>query len=175
MPHCFLELLVKVWLAHVQHILMAHCTLEIYNISNVETYQKKFKREPCKYDNVEVVGVQIEKWKDGFQIHQTTCISKLKKLSEQISYWDYKSLRAKLARFLNTRPNICCSVANPAQFTEQIFEIEKTFLIKDISKIVWPLQTSLYFHLNFPNLNKHFSIIQIYSDSFLQSNIYLSS
>lgn len=56
-------------------------------------------------------GVQIEKTDNGFHIHQTSYLTKLRSFSETANYSDYRSLRAKLVSASKSRPDISCSTA----------------------------------------------------------------
>lgn len=90
---------------------------QYYQISKLT--EQKFNCIPRQWNTVNFSWVQIEKLGTRIEMHQKSYISELREISEKSNYSDYRSLRAELLWFSNTRPDTCCFIARLAQIKER--------------------------------------------------------
>lgn len=81
--------------------------------------EKSFESKNRSYDNFTFAGVQVEKVQDGYLLHQENYARRLKELSKDRTFADFRSRRHELMWLTNTRPNICVDVNICCQVTEK--------------------------------------------------------
>lgn len=85
--------------------------------------ERKFESKRREYDNVKFAGIEVQKWKEGYHMHQTAYAAKLRELDPQAGFNAFRSLRHQLAWLTHTRPDICShanilSQVTPASFAK---------------------------------------------------------
>ena len=133
--------------------------------------ERKFKCRPRDYDKVQFAGIKIESTPNKFQVHQRHYISKIKKINRHASFKDFRSLRAQLSWATQSRPDIACAVAQAAQVTEDLFNLDPKKYCKGLNSVVSHILTTTDLELKFPNLDHSSLRIQVYSDGSYGNNL----
>ena len=98
----------------------------------------------------------------GHSLGQKGYISRLKPLRPDSSFDEYRSVRAKLAWVVHSRPDIACAVSMAAQTTEKTFGHES---IKIVNKISKHLQNTITIRMKYPKLDPLSLYLTVYSDA----------
>lgn len=81
---------------------------------------KKFNCKVREYDYLQFSGLEIDTGK--IAIHLKLYISTVRKIPQDATYTNLRSLRVKLSCITNSRPQIACQVAKLVKDVEQTFE-----------------------------------------------------
>lgn len=92
---------------------------------------KRFECKPKEYDTFRFAGVYIEKLSDGHLIHQKDYINRLQNISDDSTFPQFRSARARLAWIQYTRPEISARVNFLSQTTESTFNSKKVQIYND--------------------------------------------
>jgi hypothetical protein len=84
----------------------------------VRELQKSFEIKGPVESPLMFAGVEVKE----YLLSQYSYIRSLKSLPENAPYKDFRSVRARLAWVVQTRPDICCVVAMASQVTESMFD-----------------------------------------------------
>ena len=133
--------------------------------------ERKFKCRPRDYDKVQSAGIKIESTLNGFQVHQRHNISKIKKINRDASFKDFRSLRAQLSWATQSRPDVTCAVAQAAQVTEDLFNLDPKKHCKGLNPVVGHILTTTDQALKFPKLDHSRLRLQVYSDASYGNNL----
>ena len=98
-------------------------------------------------------------------MHQKHYIYKIKEISKEGSFKDFRSLRAQLSWATQSRPDIACSIAQAAQVTEDLFNSGPTKHCKGLNSVVRHLLTTTDQVLKFLKLDHKSLRLQVYSDA----------
>lgn len=75
---------------------------------------ERFQSKERENDNFQFAGIQLEKRADGYLMHQERFARKIKLLSKDCTFSDFRSKRHELACLTHTRPDIAAAVNLPA-------------------------------------------------------------
>lgn len=95
-------------------------------------------------------GLQISGSKEKLKLSQARYIENLSLLSKDADFEFFRSMRAKLAWVVNSRPDIACAVAFSSQITPSTFDSTS---YKLLNKIIKHLKASKELTLKFPKLD----------------------
>ena len=107
---------------------------------------------------------------NGFQVHQKHYISKIKEISKEGSFKDFRSLRTQLSWATQLRLDIACSIAQAAQVTEDLSNSDPSKHSKGLNAMVKHLLTTTDQVLKFPKLDHKSLQLQVYSDALYGNN-----
>ena len=93
---------------------------------------------------------------------QKEYISRLKLPRPDLTFDEYRSMRAKLAWVVHSRPDIAFAVSTAAQATEKTFGYES---IKLINKIIKHLPNTNSIRVKYPQLDQTSLSLTVYSDA----------
>ena len=114
-------------------------------------------------NNLTYVGLLIQTMRDGTRtISQPRQISRLKLLSNNSSFDDYRSARNSLAWMLQTRPDVACAISMAARITKDSFNVDS---IKAHNNIVRYLRQTQDLALRFPHLDENSLRLAVYTDA----------
>ena len=105
-------------------------------------------------DHVQFAVVQIDKSESEFVMRQKRYLSRLETLPKDADFSKFRSLRALLSWLAQTRPEIRCTVAQPAQVTQEMFRQEPLNLTKSLNSEVRHLEKCPAMSLNILHLLK---------------------
>ena len=135
-----------------------------------EKTAERFQCRKKELDNIQFAGIEIEKSRDGFLVHQKQYLKKIKPIPKGSDFSAFRSTRAKLFWICQTRPDISCAVATLAQVTELQFEEERDKHTKKLNSVITHLENFPDFMLRFPKLDKDSLSISVYSDASFCNN-----
>ena len=128
---------------------------------------RAFDTKPSEDTPVVFNGLEVKKHDVGHSLGQKGYISRLKLLRPDSSFHEYRSMRAKLAWVVHSRPDIACTVSMAAQATEKIFGHES---IKLVNKIIKHLQNTITIRVKYPKLDPVSLYLTVYSDASFNNN-----
>jgi hypothetical protein len=127
-----------------------------------KTAMDKFESRDREMDNTKFSGVNITTTDEGFDLDQNDYIARIKLLSIDCNFTDFRSKRAQLSWITHTRPEICCAVNMASQVTEKSFSVQK---INDLNKVIKHLKSSPSQALKYYKLDKDTLKLKVYADS----------
>lgn len=127
----------------------------------------KFESREREMDNTTFAGVKVKTVENGFELSQEQYVKKIKVLSTDCSFKEFRSLRHQLAWLTHTRPEICCTVNMAAQVTETKFSSDH---IKAINRVVKHVKEHPTLPLKYQRLDKDSLKLKVYSDSSFANN-----
>lgn len=98
-----------------------------------EVTGERFQSKARETGNFQFAGIQIEK-EGGYLMHQERFALKIKPLSKQCTFPEFRSKRHELAWLTHTRPDIAAAVNFAAQVTESKFERKHVNALNDVIK-----------------------------------------
>ena len=132
----------------------------------------RFKSKERVMDNVVFAGIHIRQEGGEAMLTQESYALKLKKMDEAADYKAFRSVRAKLAWLVNSRPEICCAVAKLAQVREGDYGVEN---VKAANQVIKYVLNNAEKGIAIPKLDMNTLSIEVYTDASLANNSDLSS
>ena len=123
---------------------------------------KAFDSKPAQKVPFTFTGMNIHKQKRMILLSQQKYIEMLELLPTGVSFEKFRSMRAKLASVVNSRPDIACAISFASQVTERIFDGYSYKLLNRINKY---FRSTKEVCLKFPKLDPDSLQLTVYSDS----------
>lgn len=96
------------------------------------TTERKFKSSARIFDDVIFVGIQIEKNRCGYRMHQARYITKMENIPRSADFEIFRSMCHKLAWLGHTRPDLMAPVNLLSQISEKVFKADHIRLINQV-------------------------------------------
>jgi hypothetical protein len=97
-------------------------------------------------------------------------LSKIKLMTKDGMFSEFRSLRARLAWATLSRPDISCTVAQSAQVNENTFNVDPMSHIRRLNAVVTHLRKTIDQVLKFPKLDWNNLSLRVYSDASYANN-----
>lgn len=133
----------------------------------------RFESKPREWDQFTFFGMYFQTLGDFvFSVDQKEYISKLKPVSVDCSFEQFRSFRAVFAWIGLTRPDLACVINRAAQVTQKTFSLEK---IRELNQSISIASKSSSRQLVYYPLDKKTLHLRVYADACFANNEDLST
>lgn len=162
-------------LAYQAHMLTTFYELETHNsrkMPQTKGTNNAFETKPIERLPMSYTGMRLSEVSQNNaltrKLDQKSYIDNLKLMPKGCSYEDFRSMRAKLAWVVNSRPDIACAVSFASQVTRSTFNDQSHKLL---NRIVKHLRATKNVCLQYPQLQLSTLQITAYSDASFKNNV----